>query len=333
MGTLTTWGGGAAKPGGGGATTNGGTIIPVTAHTLSFVQSANFSLFTSTTDIGFRCKHSTCTMCLIIWRPGHAADPSTNRQRGFLCRRTTSIQAANTAEATAIDHYFFASNWKISVLVCPWTPGKTADCFVMHRQPSGRGHNISDSVTVTGWANKVSKKICADNQSSFSCRPDVLNWPPDQTWHHPHGCPQNKWLNQLWNDPTWEVLSTMDMVVQRRDGPCRLRNDNEDNEMPYLSNSDEATSRPSYTMHSQVTTASIVTWLAAAKLDRSVVSHCWTHAYPSRQTQVFQCDWSLQTGVQLGSVRVQWTAPLESMCSKLQFLNSSSVHELWTSLN
>jgi len=187
MGTLTTWGGGAAKPGGGGATTNGGTIIPVTAHTLSFVQSANFSLFTSTTDIGFRCKHSTCTMCLIIWRPGHAADPSTNRQRGFLCRRTTSIQAANTAEATAIDHYFFASNWKISVLVCPWTPGKTADCFVMHRQPSGRGHNISDSVTVTGWANKVSKKICADNQSSFflqARRPQLTSWPnvASPTW-------------------------------------------------------------------------------------------------------------------------------------------------------
>ena len=151
--------------------------------------------------------------------------------------------------------------------------------------------------------------------------------------HRTSGSTSYETIPRVRLETSGDVLSTMDMVVQRRDGPCRLRNDNEDNEMPYLSNSDEATSRPSYTIHSQVTTASIVTWLAAAKLDRSAVSHCWTHAYLSRQTHVFQCDWSLQTGVQLGSGRMLWTAPLESMCSKLQFLNSSSVHELWTSLN
>jgi len=77
--------------------------------------------------------------------------------------------------------------------------------------------------------------------------------------HRTSGSTSYETIPRVRLETSGDVLSTMDMVVQRRDGPCRLRNDNEDNEMPYLSNSDEATSRPSYTIHSQVTTASIVT--------------------------------------------------------------------------
>ena len=48
------------------------------------------------------------------------------------------------------------------------------------------------------------------------------------------GCPWSKWLDQLRNIPPVQletsgcVLSTMDMVVQRRDGPRWLRDDDDD---------------------------------------------------------------------------------------------------------
>jgi len=47
-----------------------------------------------------------------------------------------------------------------------------------------------------------------------------LNRPPDRTWRRPPGRPRNKWLDQLRNDST---RPTVDMVVQRREGPRRLR--------------------------------------------------------------------------------------------------------------
>ena len=54
-----------------------------------------------------------------------------------------------------------------------------------------------------------------------------LNRPPDRTWRRPPGRPRNKWLDQLRNDstrPTGELWRrAVDMVVQRRDGPRRLR--------------------------------------------------------------------------------------------------------------
>ena len=61
-----------------------------------------------------------------------------------------------------------------------------------------------------------------------------LNRPPDRTWRRPPGRPRNKWLDQLRNDPpvrlesSGGVLSTVDMVVQRRDGPRRLRDHDDD---------------------------------------------------------------------------------------------------------
>ena len=50
-------------------------------------------------------------------------------------------------------------------------------------------------------------------------------------WRRPPGRPRNKWLDQLRNDstrPTGDLLSTVDMVVQRRDGPRWLRKLNDD---------------------------------------------------------------------------------------------------------
>ena len=61
---------------------------------------------------------------LVVWWPRRAADPSTNRRQGFLCRRTASMeQAADRAEAAAVDHYF-SSTENISVPVCLRTPGR-----------------------------------------------------------------------------------------------------------------------------------------------------------------------------------------------------------------
>ena len=64
-----------------------------------------------------------------------------------------------------------------------------------------------------------------------------LNRPPDRTWRRPPCRPQNKLLGQLRNDSTrligelWIVLSTVDMVVQRRDGPRWLRELDDDDEL------------------------------------------------------------------------------------------------------
>jgi len=65
-----------------------------------------------------------------------------------------------------------------------------------------------------------------------------LHRPPDRTWRRPPGRPRNKWLDQLRNDSTLEtsggVLSTVDMVVQRRDGPRRLRDDDDSKIVPSI---------------------------------------------------------------------------------------------------
>jgi len=54
------------------------------------------------------CSCSIYTVCfVIVWRRRRAADTSTNRRHGFICRRTASMeQAADTAEAAAVDRYF-----------------------------------------------------------------------------------------------------------------------------------------------------------------------------------------------------------------------------------
>ena len=64
-----------------------------------------------------------------------------------------------------------------------------------------------------------------------------LNRPPDRTWRRLPGRPRNKWLDQLRNDSarvrletSGGVLSTVDMVVQRRDGPRRLRDHDDDDD-------------------------------------------------------------------------------------------------------
>jgi len=60
-----------------------------------------------------------------------------------------------------------------------------------------------------------------------------LNRPPDHTWRRPPGRLRNEWLDQLRNDSTrpigdfWRRASTVDMVVQRRDGPRRLSDDDD----------------------------------------------------------------------------------------------------------
>jgi len=64
-----------------------------------------------------------------------------------------------------------------------------------------------------------------------------LNRPPDRTWRSPPGRPRHKWLEQLQNvrlDSSGGVLSTVDTVEQRRDGPRRLHDhDDNDDEFTY----------------------------------------------------------------------------------------------------
>ena len=60
-----------------------------------------------------------------------------------------------------------------------------------------------------------------------------LNRPPGRTWRRPPGRPRNKWLDQIppvQLESSGGVLSTVDMVVQRRDGPCRLRDHDDDDD-------------------------------------------------------------------------------------------------------
>ena len=62
-----------------------------------------------------------------------AADTSTNRRQGFLCRRTASTEhAANRAEAAAVDHDFSSPTAATVCSSLPMDTGKqTDDCFVM----------------------------------------------------------------------------------------------------------------------------------------------------------------------------------------------------------
>ena len=65
-------------------------------------------------DMSRRRASVNCTACLVVRRPRRAADTSTNRRQGFLCRRTASMEhAADTAEAGAVDRYFPSSTVNI----------------------------------------------------------------------------------------------------------------------------------------------------------------------------------------------------------------------------
>jgi len=84
---------------------------------------------------------------------------------------------------------------------------------------------------------------CGDTPANVALQLHInvsLNRPPDRTWRRPPGRPRNKWLDQLRSDstrPAGDVqLSTVDMVVQRRDGPRRLH-DNDDDDADVASKS------------------------------------------------------------------------------------------------
>ena len=66
-----------------------------------------------------------------------------------------------------------------------------------------------------------------------------LNRPPDHTWRRPPGRPRKKWLDQLRNDSTrptgdlWRRAVDHTHGVQRRDGPGRLLDDDDDDYESY----------------------------------------------------------------------------------------------------
>ena len=63
-----------------------------------------------------------------------------------------------------------------------------------------------------------------------------LNRPPDRMWRRPPRRPRNNWLDSYETIPhvrletSGDVLSTVDMVVQRRDGPSWLRELDDDDD-------------------------------------------------------------------------------------------------------
>jgi len=66
----------------------------------------------------------------VVFRLCRAADavPRTRRLIGFICRRTASVeQAADGAEAAAVDQYFSSPAENIFDPVCLWTPGLQTD--------------------------------------------------------------------------------------------------------------------------------------------------------------------------------------------------------------
>ena len=85
-------------------------------------------------DISRRRARAISTASLVVWRSRRAADTSTNRRQGFLCRRTASMeQAADRAEAAAIEHQFSSSTKQLCSSQPADTGIHTDDCFVMRQ--------------------------------------------------------------------------------------------------------------------------------------------------------------------------------------------------------
>ena len=98
------------------------------------------------TDISCRCIRSIYTACFVVWWPRRAADTSTNRRQGFLCRRSASMeQAADRAEVTAVDHYFSSSTENIFVPICPRTPERLMIVLWCALGLQYRGQHTNDS--------------------------------------------------------------------------------------------------------------------------------------------------------------------------------------------
>jgi len=61
-----------------------------------------------------------------------------------------------------------------------------------------------------------------------------LNRPPDRTWRRPSGGSSSyETIPPVRLETSGDVLSTVDMVVQRRDGPRRLRDHDDDDDRFY----------------------------------------------------------------------------------------------------
>ena len=90
----------------------------------SFYHCYISDLLTSVSKSVTDMPRAICTAFFVVRRPRRAADTSTNRRQGFLCRRTASTeQAADTAEAAAVDQHFSSPTENISAPVCLRTPG------------------------------------------------------------------------------------------------------------------------------------------------------------------------------------------------------------------
>ena len=87
-----------------------------------------------------RRASSICNACLISSSGDlvvtGAADTSTNRRHGFLCRRTASMEhAADTVEVAAVDHYFPSPTENIFIPLCIQTLGIQTDGYFVQFTP------------------------------------------------------------------------------------------------------------------------------------------------------------------------------------------------------
>ena len=103
---------------------------------------------------------------------GDLVVPRTHWRQGFLCRRTASIeQAADRAEAAAIDHYL--SHRQLKTFFSSSLPRKTDDFFSDAPSVFSRGRDTNDSVTVAVTSKKTPQSTQKKTCTLFSAPDDL----------------------------------------------------------------------------------------------------------------------------------------------------------------
>jgi len=95
-------------------------------------------------------KAGSGTACFVVWRPRRAADPSTNRRQGFLCRRTASMEQVPIQLKLLRSTTTFRRQLKTFLFQSAYGHRET-DWWLFSDAPSvfSAGRNTNDSVNVT----------------------------------------------------------------------------------------------------------------------------------------------------------------------------------------
>jgi len=136
---------------------------------------------TSRTYIICWCTHSICTACFVVGLPRRAMDLLTNHWQGFLCCHTSSIkQAANRAEAAAVDHCFLLPTEMFDFACGHW---KTDWCAP--GLPLGVQYLVTVLLLLTGYhfcCLMISVRALKDSKKLSVSSSSVLRYP--SVWFH-----------------------------------------------------------------------------------------------------------------------------------------------------